>query len=468
MTMGERITALRKGRRMTQEQLAERLSVTRQSVSKWELDQAIPEMGCAVDLCNLFEVSLDYLIRGIEPHPPVKETETAAASDPSSPRPVPAQPKPLTARGYAILCGILVLLVAELCLHLLPVFHTVGVEAGAVVIPLLFGVTVPLPAVYLATRRWYYTDSRHALRHLWGVTAIAAEVGNLLLVSGIMLYLRHFADEFVFWSVGWAEVWCKFLTAELFALAILLPFLLCFHEKKWLCWVGYALSQGVYTLGLLLDFELTDLIPFQGLYGALSDTALRLAVILLIALSQVILYARLRPGTVTCDTESGSLSPWLLWGIPVSCAVGIPSVLGGLYYALALAGHSSAYLPLASASLPVLLTVLLRGRRSPTYRSMPVETAKITGLCISLMMAAHLATAYLAEYLLTFGGPMLDSDWAGYALLSLASVTAGGALAIPSLTALRKHPWVCGLLCVLLLLGAVIVSLLLPNPLYRL
>jgi transcriptional regulator with XRE-family HTH domain len=58
MTIGERITALRKGRGMTQEQLAEKLSVTRQSVSKWELDQATPEVGCAVVLCDLLCVLL--------------------------------------------------------------------------------------------------------------------------------------------------------------------------------------------------------------------------------------------------------------------------------------------------------------------------------------------------------------------------------------------------------------------------
>ncbi len=468
MTTGERITALRKGRGMTQEQLAERLGVTRQSVSKWELDQATPEVGCAVALCNLFEVSLDYLIRGTEPHLPVPEAEPVPALDQDPPRPEPVRPKPLTVKGYTILCGILLLLTAGLCLHLLPVFHTVGAEAGMVVILLIFGVTVPLPTVYLATRRWYYTDRRHALRHLWGITSITVVVGNLLLIGGIMLYLRCFADEFLFWSVGWAEVWCKFLVAELFALAILLPFLLRFHEKKWLCWVGYALSQGVYTLGLILDFEMTDLIPTQGLHWALVDAGVRLAVILLLALSQVVLYARLRPDTVSRETEQGSLPPWVLWGIPLICAAGVPAVLGGLYYALALAGHSSAYLPLAAVSLPSLLTVLIRGRRSFTCRSVLVETGKITGICIPLLMAVHLATAYLVEYLLTFGGPMPNLHWAGYALLSLASCAVGVALTVPALTALRKHPWICGLLCVLLIPGIVMASIRLPNPLYRL
>ena len=468
MTMGERITALRKGRGMTQEQLAERLSVTRQSISKWELDQAIPEVGCAVALCNLFEVSLDYLVRGIEPQPPAGEAEPEAASERDRPQPEPARPKPLTAKGYASLSGLLLLLAVELCLHLLLALHAVGAEAGMTVISLLFGVIVPLPAVYLATQRWYYTDCGHALRHLWGVTAIAVMAGNIGLIGGLMLYLRRFADAYVFWSVGWEEVWCKFLTAELFALAVLLPFLLRFHEKKWLCWVGYALSWGVYVLGLLLDFELTDLIPASGQYGALWDAAVRLAAILLLAVSQVILYARLRRSTEPCEGEAGSLSPWMLWGIPALCALGLSAVLGGLYYALAFAGCSAAYLPLATVPLPLLLTVLLRGRRSLSYRRALAEAGGITGIGIPLTLAAHFAMAWLAAYLLTFGGPMPDLNWAGYALLSLASAIVGGAVTIPSLKALRKRPLICCLLCVLLLVGAVTASLLLPDPLYRL
>lgn len=466
MTMGERVTALRKGRGMTQEQLAEKLSVSRQSVSKWELDQATPEVGCAVALCDLFGVSLDYLIRGIEP-PPSMATETPAPNaEQDPPKPVPARPKPLTAKGYGALFGLLLLLTAELCLHLLFAFRSAGAEAGMVAILLIFGVTVPLPAVYLAARHWYYKDLRHAFRHLWGIGAVSVTVGNLLLLGGLMLYLRGFADEFTFWSVGWGEVWCKFLTAELFALALLLPFLLRFHEKRWLCWVGYALSQGVYMLGLILDFELTDLLPAQGTYWALWDTAARLGAILLLVLSQVALYSRLKSDAPLGGNEQSRLSPWTLWGIPSICAVAIPSILGGLYYALAVAGHSSGYLPAAAMALPVLLTVLIRGRHL-SYRSALTETGKIAAVSLPLVMAAHMATAYLAEYLLTFGGPMPELPWGRYGLWSLFACIAGGGVAVPLFTALRKRPFLCGLLAVLLLVGGVTASLLLPIPMGR-
>ena len=467
MTMGERITALRKGRGMTQEQLAEKLSVSRQSVSKWELDQATPEVGCAVALCDLFGVSLDYLIRGIEVPPPVPEEKPAPIAEQAPPKPTPARPKPLTAKGYAALFGLLLLLTAELCLHLLVVFRTAEAEAGLMAILLIFGAVTPLPAVYLATRRWSYTDTRQALRHLWGISSVTVVMGNLLLMGGLMLYLRCLVNEVTFWSVGWAEVWCKFLTVALFALALLLPFLLRFHERKWLCWVGYALSQGVYTLGLILDCGLTDRLPAHGTYWALWDAAARLGVILLLVLSQVILYTRLKPPSVTIETAQSRLSPWVLWGIPLICAAAVPSVLGGLYYALSLAGHPSVCLPVAVMSLPALLTVLLRGRKS-TFRHVLTEMGKIAAISLPLAAATHMVAAYLAEYLLTFGGPMPDAAWGRYGMWSLIVCVAGGIVTIPLFAALRKRPLLCGLLCVLLFVGAVAASILLPFPLYPL
>lgn len=49
---------------MSQEELAEKMGVSRQTVSKWELDAAYPEMGKVVELCELFSCSMDELVRG--------------------------------------------------------------------------------------------------------------------------------------------------------------------------------------------------------------------------------------------------------------------------------------------------------------------------------------------------------------------------------------------------------------------
>ena len=120
----------------------------------------------------------------------------------------------------------------------------------------------------------------------------------------------------------------------------------------------------------------------------------------------------------------------------------------------------------AAMALPVLLTVLIRGRNS-TYRSALTEIGKIAAVSVPFMLAAHMAAAYLAEYLLTFGGPMPDLPWGRYGLWSLLACIAGGGVAVPLFTALRKRPFLCGLLVVLLLVGAVTASILLPFPMGR-
>ena len=66
MTFGERLSVLRKKNGFSQEQLAERLSLTRQTISKWELDQSTPDISYILKLSNLFSVSTDYLIKGTD------------------------------------------------------------------------------------------------------------------------------------------------------------------------------------------------------------------------------------------------------------------------------------------------------------------------------------------------------------------------------------------------------------------
>ncbi len=62
MTLGEKITHLRSVANISQEVLADKLSVSRQSVSKWEMDQALPQIDKVLQLCQIFNVSTDELL----------------------------------------------------------------------------------------------------------------------------------------------------------------------------------------------------------------------------------------------------------------------------------------------------------------------------------------------------------------------------------------------------------------------
>jgi len=63
MKLGEKLQQLRKKSGLSQEQLAAQITVSRQAVSKWELDETMPDTDNVVQLSRLFGVSCDYLLR---------------------------------------------------------------------------------------------------------------------------------------------------------------------------------------------------------------------------------------------------------------------------------------------------------------------------------------------------------------------------------------------------------------------
>lgn len=63
MSLGNKLAAARRAKNLTQEQLAEKLEVTRQAVSRWESDAAYPETDKIVRMAQLLEVSCDYLLQ---------------------------------------------------------------------------------------------------------------------------------------------------------------------------------------------------------------------------------------------------------------------------------------------------------------------------------------------------------------------------------------------------------------------
>lgn len=66
MEIADRIQYLRKKKGMSQEELAEKIGVSRQAVSKWESRQSLPDIEKIILLSNYFQVTTDYLLKGIE------------------------------------------------------------------------------------------------------------------------------------------------------------------------------------------------------------------------------------------------------------------------------------------------------------------------------------------------------------------------------------------------------------------
>lgn len=67
MTIADRIQQLRKAKGLSQEELADRVGVSRQAVSKWESEQSAPDLERLALLSDILETTTDYLLKGIEP-----------------------------------------------------------------------------------------------------------------------------------------------------------------------------------------------------------------------------------------------------------------------------------------------------------------------------------------------------------------------------------------------------------------
>lgn len=80
MDIAQRLAAMRRDKGFSQEELAAQLGLSRQAISKWERGESAPDMGNLLALADLYEVTLDELIRGEAPAA-ATSSESAAASE---------------------------------------------------------------------------------------------------------------------------------------------------------------------------------------------------------------------------------------------------------------------------------------------------------------------------------------------------------------------------------------------------
>lgn len=81
MDLGEKLFELRKSKNLTQDDVAEKLNVTRQTVSKWETNQSTPDFDKIVPLCDLYGISPNELLKGEKEDNEVENTKNDNSFD---------------------------------------------------------------------------------------------------------------------------------------------------------------------------------------------------------------------------------------------------------------------------------------------------------------------------------------------------------------------------------------------------
>ena len=185
MILADKIIDLRKKNGWSQEELAEKLDVSRQSVSKWESAQSVPDMARIVRLSELFGVSTDYLLKDeLEAIVPV-EAEPGADSPVRTVTLEEANAfltmQAVNARRLAL--GVMLCILSPVLLILLggaqesgvPITETQAVGLGIIVLFLLVGGAVDLFVTCgLRGKRYEYMESE-PLETLYGVSGMVRE-----------------------------------------------------------------------------------------------------------------------------------------------------------------------------------------------------------------------------------------------------------------------------------------------------
>ena len=120
VNLGERIYQERTARHLSQADLAEALEVSRQSVSKWETNASVPDLDRLVRMCQLFEISMDSLVRGIDCQKP-EDSPTAAAA-----------PEKETGPNIRMILGVMLVFFGLLVFTLLAFFRRAGLDDALV------------------------------------------------------------------------------------------------------------------------------------------------------------------------------------------------------------------------------------------------------------------------------------------------------------------------------------------------
>ncbi len=168
MPLADKITDLRKKQGWSQIDLADRLDVSRQSVSKWEMGQAVPELDKIIKMSELFSVTTDYLLKdavpGPEPGgaapPPTPPEEQPPAPEPEKQTPGPAAPeKPRRKKWPWVLAACLVLAAVLLALLLAGHRDTPVADPKLTPVPKPTPTPVPMTTEETVTEQAVTTDA---------------------------------------------------------------------------------------------------------------------------------------------------------------------------------------------------------------------------------------------------------------------------------------------------------------------
>ncbi len=227
MIFADKLIDLRKKNGWSQEEVAEKLGVSRQAISKWEGAQSIPDMSRIIRLSELFGVSTDYLLKdNLEQAQPAPESDEAGSSRTVSMEEANAFLAIKEENSRRVALAVMLCILSPAALILLGGAQAYGLlnwtEEAAGGIGLIFMILTVLPAVGLfiisglRVSRYEYLE-KEPVDTLYGVTGMVRDrkerfrpmytryllIGILICIASIIpLFIGLFFGEDSFWAVA--------------------------------------------------------------------------------------------------------------------------------------------------------------------------------------------------------------------------------------------------------------------------
>lgn len=220
MNIGEKIFELRKEKNLSQEEVAEKLNVTRQTVSKWETNQSTPDLDKIMPLCELFGISTEELLAGKSETTSEKETEKNVEEE--------EKDKPLTREevrrksAEVVSTSVFLYIVAVAFLMVaIPVLLMNPILASAIFLCIIAWATARIIKHYMSVPKFEKTKKEKKEE------TIIKQINSIVsIICTIVYFLISFA------TMAWHVTWVIFIIDGLICQIIKLFFMLAEKEEN--------------------------------------------------------------------------------------------------------------------------------------------------------------------------------------------------------------------------------------------
>lgn len=190
MTIGERLLKLRKEKNISQEELANVLDVSRQTISKWETGESMPDFNKIIPICEYFEISSDELLTGIKKGDNLLDVKKE-------------NKKGKFARNIAISVGLYIFAVAMI------VLFSASFNAS-IIGTSIFLTIVALATVLIVYSSIVYGDNKPKKKDNEENNKVVRDVCKIIDLVGLIVY---FVISFI--TMAWAVTWIIFIIVGL-------------------------------------------------------------------------------------------------------------------------------------------------------------------------------------------------------------------------------------------------------------